>query len=904
MKQFSKELGKVSITPKGDWNSSIANEKLDIVYDRRNNQAYIAKQDVPIGVDIDNREYWQPLNATGYADNNFINLTAEDENGTITAYESLEEAVATIFPINRRVGATLSFYNLNSDRLDRQAEFELWQFNSTDLANWENKDYWNNIYYNWNVFVGWYIDADALNNHVNLPNVGQYAYVGSNLNDAILYQCRTNGTWTNTGIKVRNYISVVVSGNITIGENGNWFSNGEDTGIPATPAVDEQLDNIITKHESLSRTVQGIAATGGASTATNVTYNNDSSRLNAENAQDAIDELQSSKIDKTSILQESGTAIDKVMSQGAIKTELDKKADKETVKTELGKKFDKESVAQESGDSEELVMSQKAVSDKHQILSKDLLDVNDLFSVSKEWKKIAEGTFTEEGKPATITLDFEIGKTYVLKISGATPNNTTPKFYTANRGDVVETIWDKRLTTESKTIEFVAKKNASHFRTVCYGGLCSYTLEVKNVTSSFKDNVLKEIGKVDVLSKQLDRNTESIFNKTYLDTSGHTSIKVNSDGTCTADARFFGYRYNDFTVKSGFILNIKTSNHNNSSLVVAIYSEKVVVGINKEKCLQIATYDSATEHNIELKIEHNGYLIFCFNGYQTTPSVSAIVSESYNSVFEQYLYPYKNKKLFVIGDSYTKDAVEHYNKYGKKGYVAAILNRTKMKLCDDTTNVSFSNVCGLSGSQLQRFTSNLLFGVELYGQSYKYTDTIKKADVVLIFGGTNNYGLGNSTMTLGSYKDKNDNVNLEDVTTDANTLPHTIYGSVKLLVKAIYSLNPTARIIFVTQPERYDDNYGAANVCKLSYPPSDDSVRPYINAGGLTMGNIAGAIKECCSMMGISCIDLHSKLWTYQQCLHYLSNDGLHPNSELGWKIGELIGNYINKLIDINDLLV
>lgn len=80
-----------------------------------------------------------------------------------------------------------------------------------------------------------------------------------------MYQCRTNGTWTNTGIKVRNYISVVVSGNITIGDNGNWFSDGEDTGIPATPSVDEQLDNIITKHESLSRTIQGIAVTGGFS---------------------------------------------------------------------------------------------------------------------------------------------------------------------------------------------------------------------------------------------------------------------------------------------------------------------------------------------------------------------------------------------------------------------------------------------------------------------------------------------------------------------------------------------------------------------------------------------------------------------------------------------------------------
>lgn len=357
MKQFSKDLGNVSLVPKGKWSREQEYEKLALVYNACDNLSYVAKINVPSGVDIENREYWQPMNATGYADNNFINLTTENENGTITAYESLEEAVATILPINRRAGATLSFFNLNTDRLDRQAEFELWQFNSTDLANWEIRDYWNNIYYNWNVFAGWYVGADSLENHVKIPNVGQYAYVGTNINDALLYQCRTNGTWTNTGIKVRNYISVVVSGNITIGENGNWFNDGNDTGIPATPAVDEQLDNIIvqlqqhtteisnlkksdanlqnqitsnnsyiatlnTKHESLSKTVQGIAATGGASTATNVTYNNDASGLNAENAQDAIDELQGSKIDKTSILQESGEAEDKVMSQKAVSTKL------------------------------------------------------------------------------------------------------------------------------------------------------------------------------------------------------------------------------------------------------------------------------------------------------------------------------------------------------------------------------------------------------------------------------------------------------------------------------------------------------------------------------------------------------------------------------------------------------
>ena len=53
--------------------------------------------------------------------------------------------------------------------------------------------------------------------------------------------------------------------------------------------------------------------------------------------------------------------IGKKADKETVNTELGKKADKAAMDVELGKKFDKESVAQESGDSEELVMSQKAV---------------------------------------------------------------------------------------------------------------------------------------------------------------------------------------------------------------------------------------------------------------------------------------------------------------------------------------------------------------------------------------------------------------------------------------------------------------------------------------------------------------------------------------------------------------
>ena len=116
---------------------------------------------------------------------------------------------------------------------------------------------------------------------------------------------------------------------------------------------DSDITNLTAKHESLSRTVQGIAATGGASTAINVTYNNNTSGLNAENVQDAINELANKKFD---LVDTTGEAVDKVMSQ-------------KTTTAELNKKLDKSSIVQEFGDSEELVMSQKAISDKLSNLS-------------------------------------------------------------------------------------------------------------------------------------------------------------------------------------------------------------------------------------------------------------------------------------------------------------------------------------------------------------------------------------------------------------------------------------------------------------------------------------------------------------------------------------------------------
>ena len=55
MKQFSKDLGNVSLAPKGKWSREQEYERLALVYNACDNFSYISKINVPSGVDIENR---------------------------------------------------------------------------------------------------------------------------------------------------------------------------------------------------------------------------------------------------------------------------------------------------------------------------------------------------------------------------------------------------------------------------------------------------------------------------------------------------------------------------------------------------------------------------------------------------------------------------------------------------------------------------------------------------------------------------------------------------------------------------------------------------------------------------------------------------------------------------------
>lgn len=83
-------------------------------------------------------------------------------------------------------------------------------------------------------------------------------------------------------------------------------------------ANDNDISLLQTRSTQMEEAIKGISASGGASQATAVTYENTESGLDSVTAQGAIDELANKKFNKENIAQELGDSKDKVVSQFAL----------------------------------------------------------------------------------------------------------------------------------------------------------------------------------------------------------------------------------------------------------------------------------------------------------------------------------------------------------------------------------------------------------------------------------------------------------------------------------------------------------------------------------------------------------------------------------------------------------
>lgn len=185
---FNKILGGTIIPIRGGaWCRFKKYDDFTIVYDPETLVAYLSKQPVPEGVEITNRAYWQPMNVSGYADENFIILRDRDNAGQIIPY-TLETAVKSIAEVSRKPGLFITFLTHENG-----VHWEFWQYDNVNIYEWEILDHWKSVYNTENKFAGWYESLDDLMKIYVGTYEGKYAIIGDTLKDAVIYQGRSDG---------------------------------------------------------------------------------------------------------------------------------------------------------------------------------------------------------------------------------------------------------------------------------------------------------------------------------------------------------------------------------------------------------------------------------------------------------------------------------------------------------------------------------------------------------------------------------------------------------------------------------------------------------------------------------------------------------------------------------------
>ncbi len=136
----------------------------------------------------------------------------------------------------------------------------------------------------------------------------------------------------------------------------------------------------------------------------------------------------------------------------------------------------------------------------------------------------------------------------------------------------------------------------------------------------------------------------------------------------------------------------------------------------------------------------------------------------------------------------------------------------------------------------------------------------KDADVIVVFGGTNDYGHGDAPLGEEDSLDE-----------------YTFYGALNTLCNNLIENFPNARIVFMTPLHRTGENNlwnerGIRNVCPLS---------GYVNAIKKVCRNFSFPVIDCYSMSGINPNNEIIKT-------NYMP-DGLHPNDAGHKKLAEFI---------------
>lgn len=125
---------------------------------------------------------------TKWSVSDFLNISKSSEDSY-----SLEEVLRLIAPINRKAGQVITFKNKMT------GTWSIYQFKGESAEDWFNSGYWDDILAKVdNHFKGLVLNDCILNETYPKPMIGDFAFVGPTLSEAVIYTCYNYGHWHNT----------------------------------------------------------------------------------------------------------------------------------------------------------------------------------------------------------------------------------------------------------------------------------------------------------------------------------------------------------------------------------------------------------------------------------------------------------------------------------------------------------------------------------------------------------------------------------------------------------------------------------------------------------------------------------------------------------------------------------
>lgn len=560
-------------------------------------------------------------------------------------------------------------------------------------------------------------------------------------------------------------------------------------------SLDENMAKLNTRDDQITETLKNISATGGASVASAVTYDNTTSQLTSANIQGAVDELQGAKIDKTSILQESGESTDKVMSQKAVSDKFNNLSEKsgyiaqrgiynvddilfnnnylkenDVIYIDFAPTVDSGAISFESIDGKELFYITKEVSKA--IIPANFKQAKVLYGsirLNKDVESLTNRIINDTIESFKIDISeqrlesINIGSNrgyYINKDGQKTINEDTYSLYYLS---------EKISVVEGEDIFVTASSNWGNALYAIYGG--NDEVIGKELSKSISDNTSIENKKITVpkgaayiLLAWKSDSLSGKFSRLYTYTKDYLSI---CDNFTKAKVPF------PFIVKSGKVLNADGEENEQTSDVFRISSHIPVTPGETIYVTGCAFWGQAifsifdASNNVVFKINSTsgtGTATKIFDKKVVVPAngsyciVSWNLSDSmYGAVKKEKILPkspFINKKWACIGDSWT----DNRNANPEKRYFDFISEETGI------TPI----MMGYSGSGYSK--------LELFSFYNRAKQLPKDTDVVTIFGSGNDLS---SELPLG---------NITDNGTD------TICGCINTTINNILSVNPIIQI--------------------------------------------------------------------------------------------------------------